>query len=99
MKGIKIGSEGFDVSGGGFKTGDTDAQCLEVMVRMTAGHAGQAPMLGVNILKYANAPRSHAVLNGLKKRIKLNLKKDGATAGVVNVNSFPNLQINAHYDR
>lgn len=98
MKGIKVTSEGFEILNGGFRVVDTDAQNLAVVVKMVAGHSGNAPLIGVNAAKFINAPRSHSVLNSLKKRIKLSLKRDEATVHNVNLSGFPNLEIDASYE-
>lgn len=97
MKGLKITDEGFKVTAGGFAIVDTDSQSVSSIVKCSPGHAID-PYLGVRLFDYINAPFSPTLLNGLKKKIKLNLLREGMTIKKVDLNDYPNLMIQAGYD-
>lgn len=96
MKGIVVKETGFVIVNGGLQTSDIDSQTLNATVITTPGQSGNSPFLGVGIMDFVNAPKTNAVLNKLKKRIKLNLKLENYKQKTVNVKGFPNVNIDAY---
>lgn len=78
-----------------FKDGDfniafSDEQHIEDVLMSAPGHIKNAPLLGVNIMDYVNAPMSPSTVAELERKIRLNLETDGAKNITVKIDSKTN---------
>lgn len=70
---------------GDFNVGFSDEQHVEDILLTAPGHIKDAPLIGVNITNYMNAPFSPKTSAELEREIRLQLQADGATNIIVKV--------------
>jgi hypothetical protein len=80
---------------GDFAVLASDAQHGEHIVVSSKGNWTGAPLVGVGIWAYLNAPLSSLVLRNLRQKITLQFEYDGLKITELQIPSLDNIKINA----
>jgi hypothetical protein len=81
------------IQNGDFVIGDCSEHHVKRILARAKGSTRSAPLVGVGVYRYYNAPGSPRVYGELAREIRLQLEFDGFIPIRVEVNSFDNINI------